>query len=84
MTEKGKVEQRKRYDLIKWSNMNWAKSQVYKSVRARLIAPASWLSCKDCGSQAEVYDHRDYHKPLEIEPVCKACNFKRGPGLNRD
>ena len=32
------------------------------------------VACVDCGRAAEEYDHRDYKKPMEVEPVCKACN----------
>lgn len=39
------------------------------------------LTCLDCGAPAQVYDHRDYNKPLEVEPVCHACNIKRGPAI---
>ena len=35
------------------------------------------IFCVDCGKPAEVYDHRDYSKPLEVEPVCRACNSRR-------
>ena len=35
------------------------------------------LPCKDCGRSATQYDHRDYAKPLEVEPVCGRCNLKR-------
>jgi len=35
--------------------------------------------CTDCGAQARDYDHRDYARPLDIEPVCRRCNQKRGP-----
>lgn len=34
--------------------------------------------CVDCGAQARHYDHRDYDKPLIVEPVCVSCNLKRG------
>lgn len=40
--------------------------------------------CADCGAPAAEYDHRDYKKPMEVDPVCKACNQARGPGLHRD
>lgn len=40
--------------------------------------------CADCNSPATEYDHRDYKKPLEVDPVCRACNAARGPGLHRD
>lgn len=42
------------------------------------------IPCVDCGRPACEYDHRDYKKPLEVDPVCKVCNFARGPGLHRD
>lgn len=37
--------------------------------------------CVDCGAPASDYDHRDYGKPLEVQPVCNECNIKRGPAL---
>lgn len=39
----------------------------------------SSVLCADCGCQATEYDHRDYFKPLMVEPVCHPCNIKRGP-----
>lgn len=38
------------------------------------------VKCVDCGRRAQCYDHRDYRKPLRVEPVCKRCNSMRGPG----
>ena len=35
----------------------------------------------DCGAPARHYDHRDYNKPLEIEPVCVRCNLLRGHAI---
>lgn len=37
------------------------------------------LRCKDCAHWAKLYDHRDYDKPLKVEPVCWRCNKLRGP-----
>lgn len=37
------------------------------------------INCIDCAEPAADYDHRDYDKPLEVEPVCRRCNQKRGP-----
>lgn len=45
------------------------------------LPPAKIFKCEDCGNKAEHYDHRDYSKPLEVVPVCKACNNKRGKGI---
>lgn len=56
-----------------------AKKHIYIAVRAGRIKPARGLFCVDCGKQAAVYDHRDYSKPLDVEPVCRSCNAKRGP-----
>lgn len=38
------------------------------------------VKCVNCGEPATQYDHRDYRKPLEVEPVCRLCNNRRGPG----
>lgn len=38
--------------------------------------------CVDCKCEpAAVYDHRSYAKPLEVDPVCRPCNVKRGPAI---
>jgi hypothetical protein len=37
------------------------------------------VCCVDCGKPATVYDHREYAKPLEVDPVCRSCNSRRGP-----
>jgi hypothetical protein len=40
------------------------------------------FKCVDCKrSQATCYDHRDYNKPLDVEPVCLNCNSRRGRGI---
>lgn len=40
------------------------------------------FQCVDCGRvQAECYDHRDYNKPLDVDPVCLRCNSSRGRGI---
>jgi hypothetical protein len=42
------------------------------------------VMCIDCKvRRATVYDHRDYTKPLEVDPVCASCNILRGKGQNR-
>lgn len=35
-------------------------------------------ACVDCGASAAEYDHRDYSRPLDVQPVCRSCNKKRG------
>ena len=55
---------------------------VKDAVKAGLLADlkCALIPCVDCGKIAVCYDHRDYSKPLEVEPVCKSCDAKRGPG----
>lgn len=56
-------------------------SAVAKAVKDGILAPVKTLKCVDCGSPAQCYDHRDYAKPLDVEPVCRKCNFRRGSAL---
>lgn len=37
--------------------------------------------CVDCGNGATEYEHRDYNKPLAVEPVCRTCNHRRGSAI---
>lgn len=55
---------------------------VAKTVKQGTLAPPSDFDCADCGKPAKNYDHRDYTKPLEVTPVCRSCNGKRGPALD--
>lgn len=45
------------------------------------MPPPTACKCADCGEPAYCYDHRDYRKPIDVQPVCRACNQRRGPGL---
>lgn len=56
-----------------------ASSLVKKAIRRGELKPPRSLKCVDCKSRADVYDHRSYERPLEIEPVCFGCNVRRGP-----
>lgn len=56
--------------------------EVRRAVRNGLLRPAHELACVDCSKSAREYDHRDYAKPLDVVPVCRSCNLKRGPALN--
>lgn len=38
-------------------------------------------ACTDCGGVALEYDHRDYGRPLDVQPVCRGCNHKRGTAI---
>lgn len=61
-----------------------AQNAVTTAVQQQRLPRIKTLTCVDCGRQAQHYDHRDYLKPLEVEPVCASCNIRRGQGLNRD
>lgn len=60
-----------------------AVNDVQKAVKDGAILPAAAFQCVDCGDAATDYDHRDYNKPLDVEPVCRACNLRRGPAIPR-
>ena len=40
------------------------------------------IPCVDCGRPAQCYDHRAYAKPLDVAPVCRSCNGRRGPAAD--
>ena len=56
-----------------------ARAAVSQAVRSGKLPPAKSCACVDCGGPALDYDHRDYNKPMEVEPVCRSCNKLRGP-----
>jgi hypothetical protein len=58
---------------------------LYKVRAARLaglLPDPSVCACADCGKPARDYEHRDYTKPLDVQPVCRSCNVKRGPAFD--
>lgn len=60
-----------------------AHTAVAKAIRHGSIDKPSAFKCSDCGKPAECYDHRDYSKPLDVEPVCLSCNVIRGSADRR-
>lgn len=58
-----------------------ALSAVAKARRKGELQDPKTLQCVDCQRPAVVYEHRDYNKPLDVQPVCISCNFKRGPAI---
>lgn len=64
--------------------MSKARSMVNVEVKAGRMPRVHTLKCTDCNNTAQCYDHRDYLKPLYVQPVCRRCNKKRGPGKNKD
>lgn len=75
------MNERERYLSARRSK---AASAVAAAVKSGQIPPARDLVCVDCGAQAFCYDHRDYSKPLDIDPVCKRCDCLRGAGAPYD
>jgi hypothetical protein len=62
-----------------------ARKMVARAVRAgRLVSLQDTpVLCVDCEkNRATSYDHRDYAKPLQVEPVCRRCNKIRGAARN--
>jgi hypothetical protein len=59
-----------------------AHALVARAVYDGRLPHPSGNRCADCAEfMASEYDHRDYTKPLQVDPVCRACNSKRGPAL---
>ena len=54
--------------------------EVARAIKSGILTPPKTLRCADCSKPAIEYDHRDYGKPLQVDPVCSSCNSKRGPG----
>lgn len=59
-----------------------AATKVHKAIKDGVLINLSKniVECVDCGKRATSYDHRDYRKPLQVDPVCQSCNCRRGPG----
>lgn len=54
------------------------------AVKRGRLQPARTFNCTDCGAPAVCYDHRDYNKPLDVQPVCHKCNVNRGAAIPWD
>ncbi len=61
-----------------------AKARVQYAIKANKLPSLKreYFLCVDCQkNRANQYDHRDYSKPLMVEPVCNSCNGKRGSAI---
>jgi len=58
-----------------------ARLWVRLAMRSGVLMPAHAFRCVDCDKWAQCWEHRDYSKPLDIEPTCFSCNHKRGPAI---
>jgi hypothetical protein len=63
--------------------MCFAHNKIAAEKHAGRLAPARLFACVDCAKAASEYDHRNYLMPLEVQPVCRGCNKKRGPAKYR-
>jgi len=61
----------------------FAMGLVHRAIVNGELAAVHTCLCADCGKVAQHYDHRDYNRPLDVEPVCHSCNLKRGPAIPR-
>ena len=59
-----------------------ARSMVAAAIKSGVLPSlkAGDVACADCGAVADRYDHRNYARPLEVDPVCATCNQLRGAG----
>lgn len=52
------------------------------AVKVGFLPHPADFHCVDCKRRpAKCYDHRDYSKPLHVDPVCIPCNASRGRGI---
>lgn len=58
---------------------NLARARLLSAQRRGEMPHPGTLPCADCARPAQCYDHRDYDRPLDVAPVCRSCNQKRGP-----
>lgn len=70
----------------RWDKIRALHSRAHSIVgKAKRDGRLPWLDgkvlCVDCGAPAAVYDHREYARPLDVVPVCRGCNARRGPAL---
>lgn len=61
-----------------WRERAGAIVQVAKKAGILPDLSTGLYACSDCGGVASEYDHRDYALPLDVQPVCRKCNNRRG------
>ena len=65
------------YQRLAWRA--WRKVYLTVKVGGLTNLKLVYIACTDCKTcRAVNYEHRDYTKPLNIDPVCQSCNLKRG------
>jgi hypothetical protein len=59
-----------------------AQGMVKRAIRLGVLPRLDGsIACADCSAPAVEYDHRDYGRPLDVQPVCRGCNKKRGTAI---
>lgn len=67
--------------LVSYRTASYEAANVVRGMinRGELVSLSKvYVKCSDCPKRATVYDHRDYQKPKDVEPVCRSCNAVRG------
>lgn len=54
---------------------------VGAAIRDGRLTHPRLLRCTDCAGPAVEYEHRDYNRPLHVDPICRRCNLLRGPAI---
>jgi hypothetical protein len=58
-----------------------AAKAINQALRDGKVKCAKGQRCVDCDAPAHSLDHRNYLTPLDVQPVCRSCNWKRGPAI---
>lgn len=54
---------------------------VSRAIASGHLRRPDCFRCVDCGKPATQYEHRDYNRPLKVDPVCRTCNRRRGAAI---
>jgi hypothetical protein len=57
----------------------YAAAQVARAIKYGELPRPETLPCAYCGGSALIYEHRDYHRPLDVVPACDRCNHSQPP-----
>lgn len=74
----------KKYNRKKDIGLDVACKKVWYAVKTgKLInLKENYVACVDCKKiRATEWEHRNYNKPLDVEPVCHSCNLQRGSAM---
>jgi hypothetical protein len=57
----------------------YALAQVANAVKYGELPRPETLPCAYCGGPASIYEHRSYHRHIDVVPACDSCNHKQPP-----